>query len=174
MLDVHIIMKDNLGIVSQNLWFSLFALWTCCWTRLDYLWFQICFVNFESWKVIISGTVLVAWMMPFSLRAMSFSSPLKSHLYFFQCLASACIAFAFQVAPNGRIAQQMYSTEWRCSGTDWTFFWSWNGHFTSHGISSWSRSFRIALCGAGGGPAPSRRGHQLLGRPWKGGLAQWI
>ena len=30
MLYVHIIMKDNLGIVSQNLWFSLFALWPWC------------------------------------------------------------------------------------------------------------------------------------------------
>ena len=110
-LYVPMIMKSNFGYnVSESLLVSI------CFMSLVLILlplFGLLGDRFGAKKVMGSGILLVALIMPFSLRAMSFATP----FYFFLFHGLACVAFTAQIAPNGRIAQYMYPTERRYSGS---------------------------------------------------------
>jgi MHS family proline/betaine transporter-like MFS transporter len=64
-------------------------------------------------KVIATGNVLVALIVPFAMRAMEFDTP----GYFFLFQGMACVAFATECAPLSIITKYMYPTERRYSGS---------------------------------------------------------
>jgi MHS family proline/betaine transporter-like MFS transporter len=110
-LYVPMIMKNNFGYsVSESL------VVTICFMSLILVClpiFGLLADRFGAKKVMSLGIFLVALIMPFSLRAMSFATP----SYFFLFHGLACIAFAAQAAPNSTIGKYMYPTERRYSGS---------------------------------------------------------
>jgi MFS family permease len=110
-LYVPMIMKNNFGYsVSESL------VVTICFMSLILVClpiFGLLADRFGAKRVMSLGIFIVPIIMPFSLRAMSFTTP----SYFFLFHGLACIAFAAQAAPNSTIAKYMYPTERRYSGS---------------------------------------------------------
>jgi MFS family permease len=110
-LYVPMIMKSNFGYsVSESLVVTIcfMSLILACLPM-----FGLLGDRFGPKKIMVPGILLVALIMPFSLRAMSFSTP----GYFFLFHGFACVAFAAQIGPNSSISQYMYPTERRYSGS---------------------------------------------------------
>jgi MFS transporter, MHS family, proline/betaine transporter len=108
---VPTIMKSNFGYsISESL------LVTICFMSLVLLFlpvFGLLADKIGTKKVMSSGVVLVGVIMPISLGGLKFDTP----FYFFLFYGLACVAFAAQAAPMTRVAQYMYPTERRYSGS---------------------------------------------------------